>query len=311
MGSESSHSSGGLLTCSGWLSSIPVLSAGEAAGFIGEVAEWPNAPVLKTGVGSNLPWVRIPPSPLWNADTGTLCLSLLCEAKDIFVSACECGTGMKKLHFAIVPAAGKSHRMPGRHKLLLPWGSETVIHAVLHSWMSSRVTHVVVVIRPDDQELPSHLHELKQRFTWNKLHIVAPDSTPPSMRDSVVCGLEHVNMAFHPARTDRWLLAPADIPSLSPSVTDGVITASEQTDQIVTAVYGGHQSHPVSFPWRTLEQIGSLSTSEGIDSLMNADPVRQFHVAADLYPGDIDTPEEYSAAVSAFQAKRNAGRPGD
>ena len=29
----------------------------------GEVAEWFKAPVLKTGVGASLPWVRIPPSP--------------------------------------------------------------------------------------------------------------------------------------------------------------------------------------------------------------------------------------------------------
>ena len=29
----------------------------------GEVAEWLNAPVLKTGVRASVPWVRIPPSP--------------------------------------------------------------------------------------------------------------------------------------------------------------------------------------------------------------------------------------------------------
>ncbi len=30
---------------------------------IGEVAEWSNVPDSKSGVGANLPWVRIPPSP--------------------------------------------------------------------------------------------------------------------------------------------------------------------------------------------------------------------------------------------------------
>ena len=29
----------------------------------GGVAEWLNAPVLKTDVGESLPWVRIPPPP--------------------------------------------------------------------------------------------------------------------------------------------------------------------------------------------------------------------------------------------------------
>ena len=33
------------------------------AEFVGGVAEWLNAPVLKTDVGESLPWVRIPPPP--------------------------------------------------------------------------------------------------------------------------------------------------------------------------------------------------------------------------------------------------------
>ena len=31
--------------------------------YIGEMVEWIMAPVLKTGVGASLPWVRIPLSP--------------------------------------------------------------------------------------------------------------------------------------------------------------------------------------------------------------------------------------------------------
>ena len=33
---------------------------------VGGVAEWLNAPVLKTDVGESLPWVRIPPPPPQN-----------------------------------------------------------------------------------------------------------------------------------------------------------------------------------------------------------------------------------------------------
>ena len=32
-------------------------------GAAGEVPEWLNGPVLKTGVRASVPWVRIPPSP--------------------------------------------------------------------------------------------------------------------------------------------------------------------------------------------------------------------------------------------------------
>ena len=34
-----------------------------ATRLFGELAEWFKAPVLKTGVGSRPPWVRIPPRP--------------------------------------------------------------------------------------------------------------------------------------------------------------------------------------------------------------------------------------------------------
>ena len=35
---------------------------------VGGVAEWLNAPVLKTDVGESLPWVRIPPPPPLDKD---------------------------------------------------------------------------------------------------------------------------------------------------------------------------------------------------------------------------------------------------
>src|SRR5690606_20549949 len=37
--------------------------ASRVGSAVGEMAEWFKAPVLKTGEGSNLPWVRIPLSP--------------------------------------------------------------------------------------------------------------------------------------------------------------------------------------------------------------------------------------------------------
>ena len=42
------------------------LSESDGAGYepaAGGVAEWSNAPVLKTGVRESVPWVRIPPPP--------------------------------------------------------------------------------------------------------------------------------------------------------------------------------------------------------------------------------------------------------
>src|SRR5687767_6289942 len=43
----------------------------------GWVAEWFKAPVLKTGVGSRPPWVRIPPHPPCMGDNILICIGLI------------------------------------------------------------------------------------------------------------------------------------------------------------------------------------------------------------------------------------------
>ena len=49
--------------------------------LIGEVTEWPNVPVLKTGVPSRVPGVRIPPSPL---------LFFMLSVTPVSIASCEC-----------------------------------------------------------------------------------------------------------------------------------------------------------------------------------------------------------------------------
>ena len=46
-----------------WSGIAGVFSNFEEKIDIGEVLEWSNRPVSKTGVPSRVPWVRIPPSP--------------------------------------------------------------------------------------------------------------------------------------------------------------------------------------------------------------------------------------------------------
>lgn len=208
---------------------------------------------------------------------------------------------MAKCHFAIIPAAGRSERMQGPHKLLLPWHNESIIQRVLQTWMDSNVAQVLVVIRADDAPLSAHVDELKGRFTWNRLKILRPQTAPPAMKESVCRGLSDLQSSVAPNDDDRWLLAPADVPSLSTDVIDHVINVSNTTDQIVAAMYGDHQSHPVSFPWRLADDVKELPAESGINSLLGTHVVEHVRLPHDLYPGDIDTPGEYESALRAFR----------
>ena len=209
------------------------------------------------------------------------------------------GFDMGRRHFAIIPAAGKSKRMQGPNKLLLPWHNGSIIQTVLQTWMDSQVTQVMVVIRSDDTELSAHLDEIKRRFTWNRLRILRPRTAPPGMKESVCCALSDLESAVIPRNEDRWLLAPADVPGMSTVVIDEVINASDTSDQIVAATYGDHQSHPVSFPWSLAAAVKALSPKTGINSLMADREVQQVRFPDSVYPGDIDTPAEYESALEA------------
>ena len=88
-----------------------------------------------------------------------------------------------------------------------------MIDEVLGNWLASSVRRVVVVVRRDDQPLQAAC------AAWD-VDVVVPEIDPPQMRDSVQLGVEFVAQRYHPRPHDCWLLAPADMPTLSGAVAD-------------------------------------------------------------------------------------------
>ncbi len=195
--------------------------------------------------------------------------------------------------FAIIPAAGRSERM-GQPKLLLPWGSSTVIERVLSAWRASRVDHTVMVVHPDD----TRLAELAQKCG---ALVVQPDAPPAEMKESIRLGLAEIAQRFAPAASDAWLLAPADMPTLSHEVIDrlidahvGIIALHEETGPVIwAAAADGRRGHPVLFPWPLAAQVGRLAAHEGLNALLARYRVRTIEAEARTVLEDLDTPEDY------------------
>ncbi|MBW3597844.1 MAG: nucleotidyltransferase family protein [Planctomycetes bacterium] len=186
---------------------------------------------------------------------------------------------------AIIPAAGHSRRM-GRPKLLLPWRGKPVIQHVVQAWRRSRVSHVVVVVRKDDRDLLAALSGLD-------LAIVAADPPPPHMKDSVELGLSYAECAYSPESRDVWLLAPADMPRLSPETIDALLDQHDPAHpHILIPQAGGVTGHPVLFPWPLASEVARLRDDEGINVLRERFPHRMIPVAAAGF-ADLDTPEDY------------------
>lgn len=191
--------------------------------------------------------------------------------------------------YAIVPAAGRSRRM-GQPKLLLPWGSGKLIDRVLEAWTSSRVDHVVVVIRRDDAEL------CRACERW-PVNVVQPATEPPDMKASVQVGLRHLASQYRPADDDRCFIAPADLPALSSKLIDRLIQTDSDTSTIVVPQFGERQGHPALLPWKMTGEVFQLADDEGVDRLVARHSKAVVEFAAQEAVNDVDTPQEYRQAL--------------
>ncbi|MFV1966180.1 MAG: NTP transferase domain-containing protein [Pirellulaceae bacterium] len=187
--------------------------------------------------------------------------------------------------YAVVPAAGRSVRM-GRHKLLMPWSGGTLIEHVLSAWLSSRVTHVVVVVRADDARLRDVCLNVG-------VDVLVPEVAPPEMRVSVQGALRYVQEQQSPQETDVWMLAPADMPGLSARLIDTVLEAHDpDAPAILVPTQGTKRGHPVLFPWSLAGKVGQLSEHAGVNALFIDNPVRSVDCVDTASFQDVDTPAD-------------------
>ncbi len=187
--------------------------------------------------------------------------------------------------------------MGSLHKLLLPWSGSTIIEHVLNVWLSSRIDRVVLVSRPDD----TLLHEVVRHFP--NVDLVIPEESPADMKRSVSLGLLHLESETC-SDHDRWLMAPADLPTMTPWLIDQVILKSRETNDIVVPKFEQRRGHPVSFPWSLSNQIDQLAAGQGINQLLERFPVQWLQFGADHYPRDVDTQDDYRRLRQAQDAEQ-------
>ncbi len=175
----------------------------------------------------------------------------------------------------------------GAPKLLLPWGSRTLIEQVLAAWQSAGVERCVVVVHRDD-------HALAELAANAGAEVVVPDVPPLDMKASVQAALWHIEQRFSPSADDAWLLAPADMPALSPDVILLLLEAADQnSSSIVAPTYQGRRGHPVLFRWRLADEAQRLGLGEGVNQILQRHAVVEIPVPSAGILEDIDTPADY------------------
>ena len=180
----------------------------------------------------------------------------------------------------------------GEPKLLLPLAGEPLIWHTIRAWQRSQVDQVVVVVRPGDERLADVVRGVGAV-------LVIPAESPPDMKASIQAALRHINERFSPIATDAFLVAPADMPRLSPAIIDALIhRRQEENQRILVPTMAGRRGHPVLFPWPLAAEVHALAENEGLDAIVRRHeplPVACDDIVADDEQpfADIDTPQDY------------------
>jgi molybdenum cofactor cytidylyltransferase len=203
---------------------------------------------------------------------------------------------------AIVPAAGASRRL-GRPKLLLPYGSGTVLGALLAALRAAGAAPIAVVAAEGDGELRAWC----AGADLPGLRVALNPDPGRGMLSSIREGLAALGGAGELARGGGPLLVtPGDLPALrAATVVELLRRLQAAAAGLAVPVFHGRRGHPLAISPALIPEIERLDPARGLRQLLDLHPGDLLAVEVDD-PGcvaDLDTLGDYDAL-------RAAGPPG-
>ena len=195
-------------------------------------------------------------------------------------------------------AAGVSRRMGAENKLLLPFGSATLLEATFMQLETARVGPITVVTGHEAGRVHDALKGRRCRFVFN------PDYEK-GLSSSIRAGVHATG-----AGTGGWMVCLADMPLIGPEeyrLLAETFLRRLDTDPaaIVQPRFHGQNGHPVLFSARYLPALLTLEFPDGARPILRANP-RRLHLVdmpTDSVLLDADTP----AAYRRLLARKNSG----
>jgi len=194
---------------------------------------------------------------------------------------------------AIVLAAGRSRRM-GVQKLLLPFGSKTVITYIVDQLTASFVDEVHVVVGCQGKRVSREL-------SGRPVSIVNNSNYKSGMLFSVRCGL---NAMAQQCRV--VLVVLGDQPSVTTKLIDQMLQAFAFTEkQILIPLYKGKRGHPIMFSAAYREEILTQYDNVGLRGLLHAheEDIFELPVTASGVLSDMDYPQDYQRELALLKEK--------
>lgn len=203
------------------------------------------------------------------------------EENPVLESRCRIG--------AVILAAGESRRM-GQPKMLLPWGTGTVIRHVCQQVVSSGVYEIVVVAGRWHDEIQAQLADLPVRVIFNHEY---EDGEMLSSLQAGILALWHTS--------DACMVVLGDQPAIQPAIISQVAEAFYQRrGKIVAPSFNQRRGHPIVLDRVFWQPILDLPSGTAPRDLIRAHEDQVYHltVDSDTILNDIDTPDDYRRALS-------------
>jgi molybdenum cofactor cytidylyltransferase len=194
---------------------------------------------------------------------------------------------MSALRFsAVVLAAGSSTRMPGKHKLLLPLGDETVVRRTAREVLGARPEEAVVVTGCNAQAVANALTGLRLTLHFNPRY-------EEGQMTSVAAGVAALTLpcdAVMICLGDMALLESADYRELMAAY------ASRPHGSIIVPRRGAMRGNPVVFALDYKAEVIAGDRNLGCRKLITDHPEKVFayESAHDRFFVDLDTPDDYA-----------------
>jgi len=190
----------------------------------------------------------------------------------------------------VLLAAGASHRMGGRDKLLDDAGGQPLLRRTALVACSSMTGRVHAILPPGHESRRAVLEGLDLEIVEN------PDATE-GMAVSIRCGIRVVSKEAEAA-----IIALADMPDVTARDYDRLIRCWRATGRICrAATVGGEPGNPVLFPRCYFRELARLAGDRGAHALLSRETERTelVKLEGNAARTDLDTPDDWRNWLTA------------
>ncbi|MGZ9166721.1 MAG: nucleotidyltransferase family protein [Anaerolineales bacterium] len=185
---------------------------------------------------------------------------------------------------AIILAAGQSKRM-GQPKMLLPWGTLTVIEHVVTTFLNAGIKDILVVTGGGHAQVEKAIDRYPVRTIQNR------DYAAGEMLSSLQCGLRNM-----PDQAQATLIGLGDQPQIQEGSIRLICEAyRESRSLLVVPSFRMKRGHPWLVARPFWKEILELRPPETPRDFLNhhADEIQYVNVDTSTVLADLDTPEDY------------------